>query len=54
MVALITAKRIFTIDDAASTLEVSRATAYRNLTYARTWVRSELHDDSSGKNVRNS
>jgi RNA polymerase sigma factor (TIGR02999 family) len=35
------------IDEAATALNVSRATAYRHWTYARAWVRAELLDDKS-------
>ena len=41
------------IEDAATTLGVSRPTAYRHWTYARAWVRAELLGDSSGKNLKN-
>jgi RNA polymerase sigma factor (TIGR02999 family) len=34
-----------TIDEAAETLGISRATAYRHWTYARAWLRAELRDD---------
>jgi DNA-directed RNA polymerase specialized sigma24 family protein len=35
------------VDEAATALNVSRATAYRHWTYARAWVRAELLDDKS-------
>lgn len=34
------------IDQAATALGVSRATAYRHWTYARAWLRSEMRDDT--------
>lgn len=36
-----------TVDEAAESLGVSRATAYRHWTYARAWVRAELLADES-------
>lgn len=35
----------FNIDEAAEAMAISRATAYRHWTYARAWLRAELHDD---------
>jgi predicted DNA-binding protein (UPF0251 family) len=31
------------VDQAAEAIGVSRATAYRQWTYARAWLRSEIH-----------
>lgn len=36
-----------TIDDAGKALGVSRATAYRNWTYARAWLNSHLQDNEN-------
>jgi RNA polymerase sigma factor (sigma-70 family) len=38
----------FSLEDAAELLGVSRATAYRRWTYARTWLRAALEDDRGG------
>jgi RNA polymerase sigma factor (TIGR02999 family) len=37
----------FSIDEAAESLGVSRATAYRHWTYARAWLQCELHERDS-------
>jgi RNA polymerase sigma factor (TIGR02999 family) len=35
------------VDEAATLLKMSRATAYRHWTYARAWIRSEILDDET-------
>ena len=35
----------FSIEEAAELLTVSRATAYRTWTYARTWLKANLQDE---------
>ena len=48
--ALLVKMRYFagmTVDEAAKTLEISRATAYRHWTYARAWIRCELEAEAS-------
>jgi RNA polymerase sigma factor (TIGR02999 family) len=42
------------VEDAADALGISRASAYRHWTYARAWVRSELLNVESQKNVSDS
>jgi RNA polymerase sigma factor (sigma-70 family) len=37
----------FSLEEAAPLLGLSRATAYRRWTYARTWLRAALHDDQT-------
>jgi RNA polymerase sigma factor (TIGR02999 family) len=36
----------FSLEEAAELLDIARATAYRRWTYARTWLRAALQDDS--------
>lgn len=36
----------FSLEEAAELLNLSRATAYRNWTFARAWLRASLQDDS--------
>jgi RNA polymerase sigma factor (TIGR02999 family) len=38
----------FSLEEAAELLGISRATAYRRWTYARTWLRAALEDDPGG------
>jgi len=38
----------FSLEEAAELLGMSRATAYRTWTYARTWLRAALHDGGRG------
>jgi RNA polymerase sigma factor (TIGR02999 family) len=42
------------VDEAATALGVSRATAYRHWTYARAWVRADLPSDKPEKNCADS